>query len=308
VISGFCTSGRRLQRAAIVTLVLLSSALLTFVPAYAQAVVTDAKGETVRIVTAHRIISLGPDVTEILYALGFGDQIIAVDSSSRFPLETASKSNVGYRRALNPEGLASLQPDLIIAAEDSGPPEAIDILRDLQTPIFFIPEDNSQAGVSRKIDLIAAVLGSTDAASLLKKRVAADFADAASNGARTFPASRRKVIFLLNLERLSAGGGGTPADAIIEMAGGINPLSQAPGYKRISEESLLAMAPDTIMMLADGKGGPKADEVFSTPALRNIPAAKTRSLVVLEGSHMLGFGPRTAEAIRVLSKSLYPGE
>lgn len=297
-----------LRLAVLATLVLLLGAILAFGSAYAQQAVTDAKGRAVTIGSAQRIISLGPDVTEILYALGVGDRIVAVDRSSRFPPETASKANVGYRRSLNPEGLVSLRPDLIVAAEDIGPPEAVDIIGNLPTPVFFVPEDNSAQGVARKIDLIAAALGRAESAKALTDRVAADFADAAEHTARISPTARRKVIFLHGLARLSAAGGGTPAGTIIELAGGVNPLSAVNGYKQLSEEALLTMAPDVIMMLADGKGGPTADEVFSTPALKNIPAARTRSLIVLEGPYMLGFGLRTAEAVRLLSRSLYPGD
>jgi iron complex transport system substrate-binding protein len=65
------------------------------------------------------------------------------------------------------------------------------------------------------------------------------------------------------------------------------------------------MAPDVIMMLSDGKGGPTPEEVFSVPALGHVPAARSRALLVLEGPYMLGFGPRTAGAIRDLAIELH---
>ena len=58
--------------------------------------------------------------------------------------------------------------------------------------------------------------------------------------------------------------------------------------------------------LGDGNGGPTPEEVFAVPALRNTPAAANRSLIVLDGPYMLGFGPRTAGAIRDLTMALYP--
>ena len=66
------------------------------------------------------------------------------------------------------------------------------------------------------------------------------------------------------------------------------------------------MAPDTILMMSNGNGGPTAEEVFAVPALKNTPAAAKKSLVVLDGPYMLGFGPRTANAIRDLAMALYP--
>lgn len=282
--------------------------LLGGAPTFAQSIVVDAKGREVTVASSSRIISLGPDVTEILYALGAGENIIAVDRSSRFPSDTASKANVGYRRSLSAEGLAALQPDLIVAAEDIGPPEAVDIIKELPIAVIFVPEDNSANGVIRKIELIGAALGQVEKAKGLSERVLADFAAAAELTAEIPAESRQKIVFLHGLARLSAAGGGTPAGVIINLAGGINPLSSIRGYKQLSEEAVLVLAPDVIMMLSDGKGGPTAAEVFATPALRNTPAARNKALVVLDGPYMLGFGLRTAQAIRDLSRTLYPTE
>lgn len=288
--------------------VFAAAILLGGAPTLAQNTVVDAKGRAVTVTSSSRIISLGPDVTEILYALGAGENIIAVDRSSRFPPDTASKANVGYRRSLSAEGLVALQPNLIVAAEDIGPPEAVDIIKELPIAVIFVPEDNSANGVTRKIELIGAALGQVEKAKALSERVLADFAAAAELTAEIPAESRQKIVFLHGLARLSAAGGGTPAGVIIELAGGINPLSTVQGYKQLSEEALLVLAPDVIMMLSDGKGGPTAAEVFATPALRNTPAARNKALVVLDGPYMLGFGLRTAQAVRDLSRTLYPIE
>ena len=140
----------------------------------------------------------------------------------------------------------------------------------------------------------------------LKQSVLADFTKAASLTAALPPEKRKKVVFFHGLTRLSAAGAGTAADAIIRYAGGINPMSEMQGYKAASEEYLLKAAPDAILLMSDGKGGPTADHVFSIPALRATPAAKTRSLIVLDGPYMIGFGPRTAGAVRDLATALYP--
>lgn len=257
-------------------------------------------------VTATRILSLGPDVTEIIYALGAGDRIVAVDRSSRYPSDTSTKQNVGYRRSLSAEGLVSLQPDLIVAAQDIGPPEVVDVLKNLKIPVVFVPEDNSERGVLRKIEIIARVLGRTTESRALARQVSDDFARTRSLVAGMERGTPKRAIFLHGLLRLTAAGGDTAAGAIIALAGAVNPLADVRGYKALSEEALLTLAPDTILMLADGKGGPTPEEVFATPALRNTPAALTRSLIVLDGPYMLGFGPRTATAISDLAAMLYP--
>ncbi|MGI6850956.1 heme/hemin ABC transporter substrate-binding protein [Mesorhizobium sp. 1B3] len=291
-------------------LTVLALFVLTAVNAWSStavaAEVVDAHGRTVEAGAGKRIITLGSDVTEIVHALGAGDRIVAIDRGSNYPPAATSKPNVGYRRKLSVEGLVALDPDLILAAEDIGPPETVEVLSSLAVPIVFVPEDNSGEGIRRKIELIAAALGLRDKGKEVASEVIAAF-DTAAKLTSALPEERRKrVIFFHGLVRLTAAGADTAADAIIRYAGGVNPMAEVKGYKAASEEKLIELAPDVILMMGDGKGGPTAADVFSIPALAATPAARNRALVVLDGAYMIGFGPRTAEAIRDLAQALYP--
>lgn len=289
----------------------MAVAMLLFLVAPAQAdpavTVTDALGRTVSIPTTRKIMTLGSDVTEIFYALGAGDRIIAVDRGSKFPADTASKHNVGYRRQLSVEGLLSLDPDLILAAEDIGPAEVVEVLRELDIAVVFVPEDNSGEGIRRKIELISATLSLEKQGEALAAEVIGNLEKAAELTSAIPATERKKVVFFHGLVRLSAAGAGTAADAIIGLAGGINPMGIAKGYMAASEEKLIELAPDVILMMGDGKGGPTPEEVFSNRALAATPAGRTRSLIVLDGAYMIGFGPRTADAVRDLAFALYGG-
>lgn len=300
---------RRLGSMGVASLLLL--ALSALAPscgfkARAAETVIDAFGRTVAPGPATRILTLGSDVTEIVHALGAGGRIVGVDRGSKYPASVAGKPNVGYRRQLAVEGLLALGPDLILAAEDSGPPEAVEVLRSLAVPVVFIPEDNTPEGIGRKIALIAAATSLEDKGSELSGDVIEAFRSAADLAAKVPPERRKKVVFFHGLVRLSAAGSGTAADAIIRHAGGINPMAEVRGYKAASEEKLIEMAPDVILMMSDGKGGPTVDQVFGTRALSATPAAANRALIVLDGAYMIGFGPRTADAIRDLARALYP--
>ncbi|MFD0936584.1 ABC transporter substrate-binding protein, partial [Methylobacterium trifolii] len=80
---------------------------------------------------AARIASLGGAVTEILYRLGAGPRIAAVDTTSLYPAEAMrEKPNVGYLRALSAEGLLSVGPDLVIAADGAGPADVLALVRE----------------------------------------------------------------------------------------------------------------------------------------------------------------------------------
>ncbi|MEO9340431.1 ABC transporter substrate-binding protein [Mesorhizobium sp. SB112] len=268
--------------------------------------VVDARGHTIETGAGERIVTLGSDITEIVYALGARNRVIAVDRGSKFPQVVNSKPNVGYRRKLSVEGIAGLGPDLIVAAEDIGPAEAVDVLSSLAIPMVFVPEDNSPQGIRRKIDLIAAALDLRTQGDQLAHDVIAAFDAATQLTANIPPERRKKVVFFHGLVRLTAAGAGTAADAIIGYAGGINPMAVVDGYKAASEEKLIELAPDVILMMSDGNGGPTEDDVFSTPALAMTPAGRNRALIVLDGAYMIGFGPRTADAVRDLAQALYP--
>lgn len=172
---------------------------------------------------ASRIVSLGPDVTEIVFALGAGDKIIAVDRSSKYPAETATKANVGYRRSLSPEGILTLNTDLIIASEDIGPPETTDVLNQSAVEILYIPVDNSRAGLVKKIGLIAKRLDLEKEGDALTQKVIDDFDAATAYASKISAEKQKKVVFFHGLARLSGAGSDTAADAFIRYAGGINP-------------------------------------------------------------------------------------
>lgn len=255
--------------------------------------------------SAKRIIALGPDVTEIIYALGADDKIVAVDRSSKYPADTANKANVGYRRSLSAEGVLALHPDLIIASEDIGPPEVVDVLNQSGVPVLYIPAENSREGLIKKIGIIATKLKLEQQGEALTKSVIKDFDAAMAYVQKVSEGQQKKVVFFHGLAKLSGAGSDTAADAFIRYAGGVNPLAVYKGYKAVSEEWLLEAEPDVVLMLSDGAGGPKAEDVFSLKALQTTPAARTKSLIVLDGPYMLGFGPRTAEAVRILASALY---
>ncbi|MER8576437.1 ABC transporter substrate-binding protein [Mesorhizobium sp. M1338] len=273
--------------------------------ALAAETVVDALGPTVAPGPGTRILTLGSDVTEIVHALGAGGRIVGVDRGSKYPPSVTQKPNVSYRRRLSVEGLASLRPDLILAAEDSGPPEAVEVLKSLAIPVVFIPQDNSPQGIERKITL-AAALGLEDKGKVVSAEVLTAFQAAADLASKIPPGRRKKVMFFHGLVKLSAAGAGTSADAIIRYAGGLNPMDVVQGYKAASEEKLIEMAQDVIVMMSDGKGGPTPEQVFANRALAATPASVNKALIVLDGAYMIGFGPRTSDAIRDLAKALYP--
>lgn len=251
-----------------------------------------------------RVLSLGGSVTEIVYALGEADRLVARDTTSSYPPEVEDLTDVGYLRALSPEGVLSVEPDLVLAEEGAGPPEAIAVLEAARIPFVTIPDGYNREAVRAKIEAVANALGVPEKGAVLAADVDAALADAvaAADGTET-----KRVMFILSMQggRILASGTDTAADGIIHLAGAINAVTAYEGYKPLTDEAAITAQPDVILMMDRG-GDHSADnsEVFSHPGLAASPAAQTGAVVRIDGLLLLGFGPRTPEAVNRLSDAL----
>jgi len=255
-----------------------------------------------------RIVSIGGAVTEILYRLGRGDEIVGVDSTSQYPAEALrTKANVGYVRALGAEGILSLRPTHVIAIEGAGPPDALRLVEQAGVPIVRIPEEPSPAGIAKRVEIVAQAVDAAAEGAALAAEIAEGFA--------TLTAAREKVtrptraLFVLSLQngRPLVGGKGTTADAMLALAGATNVAEGLSGWKPLSDEGLIAAAPEAVVMMAHGPGG-DAPDPFALPAFAATPAAAQKRLVVMDGIYLLGFGPRTPAAALDLMAALHPDQ
>jgi iron complex transport system substrate-binding protein len=252
-----------------------------------------------------RILSVGGAVTEVLYELGAADRIIAVDSTSQFPsVALKTHKNVGYFRALSTEGVLSVAPDLIIASDKAGPPEVVRALKSSGIEYFEINDDPNAAALVARVRAIAGKIGKAAAGEDLVKRIEKDFADLAAARARLsrIPAA----LFVLSVRggRAIVGGGDTSADMMLRLAGASNAASSLKGFKPISDESILAMNPEAIVLMGRSSAGSLKDEVLAVPGIAATRAGRDRRVIEMDGLYLLGFGPRAAAAATDLMKAL----
>jgi iron complex transport system substrate-binding protein len=253
-----------------------------------------------------RMVSLGGSVTEIVVALGAEDRLVARDATSSFPESITALPDVGYLRALSPEGVLALGPDLIVAEADAGPIEAVDVLRAAGVPFIMMPDDPSPAGIAAKITAVADAIGQPEEGAALAARVTAEL-DEVQALAATVPKPKR-VLFVLSAQggRIMAGGDDTSAEGIIRLAGGENAAAGFDGYKQMTDEAVLAAAPDVILMMdRDGDHAVANAELLALPSLATSPAAQNGAIIRMNGLLLLGFGPRTADAARSLHVAIY---
>lgn len=253
-----------------------------------------------------RVVAIGGSVTEIVYALGQQDRLVARDSTSVYPPEALKLPDVGYIRQLSPEGVLSVNPTGILALQGSGPREAVDVLKKTSVAYVEIPERFDHQGIVNKVRAVGKALGQEAKAEELARDVDAKLTAAQAATARI--AERKRVLFVLSMQdgKFQAAGGNTAADGMIQLAGAVNAIDGFTGYKQVSDEAIIEAKPDVVLVMDRGGGhGISADQLFAYPAIASTPAGAARKLIRMDGTYLLGFGPRTANAIHDLAVSLY---
>ncbi|MCC6948988.1 MAG: ABC transporter substrate-binding protein [Bradyrhizobiaceae bacterium] len=267
--------------------------------------IIDGRGRAVEIRDTSRIVTIGGAVTEIVFALGRGDNVVGVDLTSTFPSTAQKKPNIGYMRALSAEGVIALAPTLVLAVEGSGPPDVIEVLSNAAVPFVVVPEDHDEASVLRKVRFIAQALGEEERGAAMEKAIAEDFASIRAMRERI--GKRRKATFVLAIGGGTpmVGGAGTSADGFFALSGVDNAMKSLPGYKPATAEASLAAAPDVVVTLLERNHDLSPDAMFALPAFAETPAARGKRLIPLP-SYALAFGPRAAHAARDLAAAVYP--
>lgn len=239
---------------------------------------------------SERIVSAGSAVTELLIALNQQDKLVAVDVTSELP-GSLQLPKIGYHRRLSAEGLLALGPNRLIGSDEMGPETALSQLRSAGVEVDIVNTKPTPEGLIERIDEIAALTHAKQQASKLKKQVTEQIARLEKN--KSQQKSAKKVLFLLIHEGRPANVAGrdTTPNAIIELAGGVNPAaSQLSSYKPLSTEAMVEMQPDII--LVSGRSYNKlggADEILKKmPMLAATPAGQNKQFIQIDGHALVG--------------------
>ena len=257
---------------------------------------------------AKRVISVGGSITEIVYELGAGGRLVAVDTTSSYPPAAEALPDVGYMRQLAAEPILALEPDLLLLVEDAGPPATLDQLRAAGISIVTLPDQPTLDGIRQKVRQVAAAIELVDEGERLVARIEAAQRDVAAK-LDSLP-ERPSVLFLLSVGTGAplAAGTETSAAGIIEMAGGRNALTDFSGFRPLSPEAAAATRAEVVLVTErtlERLGG--RDALLGRPELAASPAAADGRLVAMDGLLLLGFGPRTPQAVAELAEALHPG-
>jgi iron complex transport system substrate-binding protein len=229
-----------------------------------------------------RLVSADAGVTATLFALGLGDEVVAVDVTSTLPAEKAGTVRIGYHRNLSAEGLLSLAPTHLVGSDHMGPDSTLAVLRRAEVDVVQLPVPYSVATLRDNVARLGEALGETARVAGLVSEIDSLQAQVES---RSLAGSR--VAFLLNTEGdLRLAGSDTAGAAFIDLLGGNN-VADYRNYRSVSTESLLAYAPEIIIVAGDQADGAEA-LLRAQPLLAQTPAGKTGQVVSLDGSTLVG--------------------
>lgn len=290
-----------------------STAMATTTTEAAGTSFVGADGVETTIMDVSRIVSLNGDITEVIFELGLGENVIGVDVTTTYPPEAAalndSGQTVGFAQQLTPEAVLALEPTLVIGDTQVAPPEAIEQLRDAGVPVVVIETQVTLDGVEEKILDLAEILGAQDEGRALAARVNGEIeaaqarvADETSDPVVAFVYVRGpQVVFLF--------GAGMPTQAMIEGAGAIDAGAAAgvAGPAPLTPEALVASAPEVIVLPEAGLAALGGVEAFvGLPGVADTPAAQTGRLLAYDEAFFFNLGPRVGEALDRFISDLYP--
>ena len=264
----------------------------------AEVVFTGADGVESTISDTSRIVSLGGDITEIIFELGLGDQVVAIDVTTTYPEAATDLPVVGFGQQLAPEPVLAFQPTLVIGDEMTAPPEAIDQLRAAGIPVVILPLQTTLDGVSEKIRQIAQILSAEDAGEELVARVEADIAAA---GTVANPDLRVAYVYVRGPQLLLLFGQGIATNAMIVGAGAVDAGAEANvfGAAPLTPEALVAAAPDVIVLPEAGLEGLGGVEGFAAvPGVAETPAGEAGAFLAYDEAFFFNLGPRAGLALQ----------
>ncbi|ENM0557984.1 hemin ABC transporter substrate-binding protein [Salmonella enterica] len=244
--------------------------------------------------TGERIIALGGDVTEIIYALGAQSALVARDSTSQWPPEVTVLLDVGYLRQLNAEGILAMRPGLVLASGQAQPSLTLRQLEQSGVNVITIPGNNDLRTIDEKVRIIAQATGHPAEGESLRATLRKTIA------ALPTTALNKRVLFILDHSGMNAMAAGqhTAADAAIRTAGLQNAMQGFSRYQPLTREGVIASRPDVVVIPKEGLAAIGGEEaLWALPGLAQTPAGQHKQVLAVDDMALLGFSVRTPQAI-----------
>lgn len=255
-----------------------------------------------------RIVSLAPNLTEILFALGLGEKIIGVSNNSNYPAAAADKQKVGPFWQPSTEAIIACKPDLVVTLRTRTEQQksAADSLERLGFGVLTLEIERIE-GLFTAIEEIGRATGCEQRSSELVKNISSQLNILQS---KVGSANKVRVLWAVQTEPLRVAGRNTFINELIELAGGENAIGPTISqYPQIGGEELLGCGAEIIIQSAMGERNiaeeQKAAEKF-WGRWTNLPAVKNNRIYVIESDTTLRLGPRLPQGAEAIARLLHP--
>ncbi len=251
-----------------------------------------------------RIVSLGPNITEILFAIGLDKEIVGVTLFSDYPEGVKGKTVVGSYVNVNLELLISLAPDLVISTSDGNPKGSVERLSSMGIPVFVVAPPRGIGDINSAIRSIGRIAGREGEAGRLVDEMEACVREVV---ARLEGATARPVFYQLGDNPLMTVGGGTFIDSLITMAGGRNIAGGVSlPYPRFSMEGVLSNAPEVIVISSMAEREVSRAVLKKWGQWQEIPAVRSGEIHFINPDLIHRAGPRIVDGFEELARMIHP--
>ena len=271
-------------------------------------VITDDLGNTIELQEYPKaIVSLSPSMTEILFAIGAGDQVVGRDDFSLYPEDALEVESIGSLwEGVPTETILAMEPDLVVAAQIVSE-EEVQVLRDLGLPVYWQSNPKNFDELYENLMDISKMTGHNKETMLL----VTDLENRVESVVTTLANVEENPSIFYELDATEPAnpwttGSGTFIDYIISMAGGANAAAALQGdYAQISAEELIAINPE-IILLADALYGVTPESVGERPGWNVIAAVNNGAVYPIDPNMMSVPGPRLVDALEETAKLIHP--
>ena len=261
-----------------------------------------------------RIVCLSKHLTEMVFALGKGHNLVAVDLSSTYPDSAKLLKTVGYHRALSPESIIAMNPDLVIHSNDIGPENVLPQITKAGLNIKAFGSANTIDSAKLLLQELGKFFGEETKAAALSEKMDRDIAAAADSlKARNIKDTPNVMIIHFgranNIYFVMSGRKGV-GDKMINLAGGKVTVYDGKGARQISAEAVATANPDIIIATDYGYDQMGSMEKFisDVPGVALTNAGKNKRIVRFEEHDLIYFGPRSGENIIKLMNLIHPAD
>lgn len=265
--------------------------------------VTDGAGRRVRVpLRPERIITLAPNLTEIVYAVGAGPRLVGNTTFCDYPAEAKQVAKVGDTLHPSIERIIALKPQLILVSTASQL-EAFTRQLDEQNIAVYITNPHDLEGVFQSIQVIGELVDEREKAASL---VASLRARASSTEEKVRNEKPVSVFYQLSAEPLYTAGRDSFITDLVRRAGGVSVTADVPGaWPRYSDESALAARPDVVIMATGDSMGAQANVEVAKP-LRRSPAVLNNRVYKINGDYLSRPGPRLVDGLEQMAHAMHP--